>query len=69
MVEVATTNVFDTWFDGLRDRRAKALIEARISRIELGGFGDHKFFRGSESFVSPMAPATGSTSSSAATLS
>ena len=39
MVEVVTTNVFDAWFDGLRDRRAKALIEARISRIELGGLG------------------------------
>ena len=46
MVEIVTTNVFDAWFDGLRDRRAKALVEARISRIEMGSFGDHKFFSG-----------------------
>jgi putative addiction module killer protein len=46
MIEVVTTDVFDAWFDQLRDRRAKARIEARISRVEMGNFGDHKFFSG-----------------------
>lgn len=46
MIEVVTTNVFDTWFDGLRDRRAKMRIQARISRIEFGNLGDAKFFNG-----------------------
>lgn len=46
MVEIVTTDVFDIWFDGLRDRRAKARIEARISRVEMGNFGDHKIFSG-----------------------
>jgi putative addiction module killer protein len=46
MVEVVITNVFEAWFDGLRDRRAKSLIQARIDRLEMGNFGDHKFFSG-----------------------
>jgi len=35
MIEVVTTNVFDTWFGRLRDRTAKARIQARISRVAL----------------------------------
>ena len=46
MIEVVATDVFRTWLDRLRDRRAKALIQTRIDRIEMGNFGDHKFFSG-----------------------
>jgi len=46
MVEVVTTSVFDDGFASLRDRRARARILSRISRIEMGNFGDHKFFSG-----------------------
>lgn len=46
MVEIVTTNVFEAWLDGLRDRAAKARIQARIDRIGMGNFGDHKFFSG-----------------------
>lgn len=46
MIEVITTNVFDAWFESLRDRRAKARIQARISRVEFGNLGDAKFFDG-----------------------
>ena len=40
MIEVRTTNIFNRWFEGLRDRRAKARIQARIDRLEMGHFGD-----------------------------
>ena len=40
MIEVKTTEVFDKWFTGLKDRKAKARIQARIDRVEMGNFGD-----------------------------
>ena len=40
MFEVYTTEEFDSWFEKLRDRQARARIQARIDRIELGNFGD-----------------------------
>ena len=40
MIEVYTTEVFDSWFEKLRDRQARARIQARIDRIEIGNFGD-----------------------------
>ena len=40
MIEVKTTEVFDKWFIGLKDRMAKARIQARIDRVEMGNFGD-----------------------------
>lgn len=42
MYSIQTTDVFDAWFDGLRDRRAKARIQARIDRAESGNLGDCK---------------------------
>jgi len=40
MIEVYTTEEFDSWLTKLRDRKARARIQARIDRIELGNFGD-----------------------------
>lgn len=40
MIEVRTTAKFTKWFRSLKDRRAKARIQARIDRVELGHFGD-----------------------------
>ena len=40
MMEIRKTEIFSKWFDGLRDRRAKARIQARIDRVEMGNFGD-----------------------------
>ena len=40
MIEIRKTDVFTNWFDNLRDRRAKARIQARIDRLEVGYFGD-----------------------------
>ena len=33
---------FVEWFDGLRDRLFQKAIDARLTRIEDGNFGDHK---------------------------
>ena len=40
MIEVRQTEIFASWFKSLRDRRAKARIQARIDRMEIGNFGD-----------------------------
>lgn len=39
-MEVRTTARFTKWFRSLKDRRAKARIQARIDRVEMGHFGD-----------------------------
>ncbi|MEX0943537.1 MAG: type II toxin-antitoxin system RelE/ParE family toxin [Pseudomonadales bacterium] len=40
MLEVYQTDEFSRWFEKLKDRKAKARIQARIDRIEIGNFGD-----------------------------
>ena len=40
MWTVLTTEAFNTWFSGLRDRTAARRIQARIDRAETGNFGD-----------------------------
>ncbi len=40
MIEVRKTAIFTKWFDCLKDRRARARIQARIDRVEMGHFGD-----------------------------
>ena len=40
MIEIKTTDVFDKWLTDLKDRKAKARIQARIDRVETGNFGD-----------------------------
>lgn len=40
MLEVRQTAIFASWFKGLKDRRAKARIQARIDRMAIGNFGD-----------------------------
>jgi len=40
MIEIRKTEIFTKWFDGLKDRRARARIQARIDRVEMGNFGD-----------------------------
>jgi putative addiction module killer protein len=46
VIEVRKTAVFAKWFAGLKDARAKARIQIRIDRVELGNLGDAKFFDG-----------------------
>ena len=33
---------FDEWFDSLRDRKIQAAVDARLTRIRAGNFGDFK---------------------------
>jgi len=40
MRSIYSTEVFDAWFEALRDRQAARRIQARIDRVEEGNFGD-----------------------------
>lgn len=40
MIEVRKTGIFSDWFENLKDRKARARIQARIDRVEMGNFGD-----------------------------
>ncbi|PPK73413.1 putative addiction module killer protein [Methylobacter tundripaludum] len=42
MHTILTTDVFDLWFEQLRDNQAKARIKARLRRAGDGNFGDVK---------------------------
>ncbi len=42
MIELIKTDLFDRWLVGLRDRQARARIEARIRRLSLGNPGNVK---------------------------
>jgi putative addiction module killer protein len=42
MIEIRQTDVYSRWFNGLRDRQAKARINVRIRRMSLGNPGDVK---------------------------
>ena len=42
MVQIRQSETFADWFGGLRDKRDRARIAARIDRMEDGNFGDAK---------------------------
>jgi len=43
VIEIEQTEVFERWFDRLRDFQARGRIETRLKRIaRQGHFGDHK---------------------------
>ncbi|WP_213804847.1 type II toxin-antitoxin system RelE/ParE family toxin [Granulicella sp. dw_53] len=44
-VTASGVDIFDQWQSLLRDNRARAAVDRRVARIELGNFGDHKFCR------------------------
>lgn len=39
---IRTTEIFDNWFNRLRDLRARVRVQARIDRLATGNPGDHK---------------------------
>jgi putative addiction module killer protein len=42
MIEIRQTEAYFQWFVSLRDRKARACINARIRRLSLGNFGEVK---------------------------
>jgi len=42
MIGVRQTEIFRDWLAALRDKQAAAIIRRRITRLELGNFGDTK---------------------------
>ena len=40
MIDLLKTEIFDKWFRGLRDARAKVRIDERIERLANGNPGD-----------------------------
>ena len=40
MYSIQTTEVFDDWLSGLKDRQAVRRVQVRIDRAEDGNFGD-----------------------------
>ena len=40
--EISSTEYYDEWFDGMKDRTSKARVVARLVRVEQGNFGDYK---------------------------
>jgi putative addiction module killer protein len=42
VIEIRQTEAFASWFDSLRDRKARARIDVRIRRLSLGNPGDVK---------------------------
>ena len=42
MLEIIKSATFDAWLSGLRDRKARAKVQARITRLSLGNPGDVK---------------------------
>ena len=46
MREIVKSSTFQNWFDGLRDRQARARIDSRIGRLRQGNHGDAKLLAG-----------------------
>ncbi|HNX78105.1 MAG TPA: type II toxin-antitoxin system RelE/ParE family toxin [Candidatus Rifleibacterium sp.] len=46
MYEIHKTQIFDKWLLALRDKRAQAIIAARIDRLRNGNMGDAKHVGG-----------------------
>ena len=42
MIEIRETLTFSDWLESLRDRQARARIQARILRLRVGNLGDVK---------------------------
>jgi putative addiction module killer protein len=40
MIDIQQTELFSKWYDSLRDKQAKARIDARVRRLSLGNPGD-----------------------------
>jgi len=55
-IEVQLTETFEQWLSDLRDRQARARITARLARLQIGNFGDVKYFDGIGELRIPYGP-------------
>ncbi|WP_428247707.1 type II toxin-antitoxin system RelE/ParE family toxin [Ferrovibrio sp.] len=55
-IEVRLTETFEKWLADLRDRQARARIIARLARLQIGNFGDVKYFDGIGELRIPYGP-------------
>ena len=39
MIQIKSTTIFKQWLDNLKDLRARAKIQTRIKRLQMGNFG------------------------------
>lgn len=46
MIDIRATAIYNRWFDGLRDRQAKARIVVRVRRLQEGNPGQHRVLTG-----------------------
>lgn len=46
MSDIRKTALYSTWFDALRDRQARARIDARVFRLAGGNPGQHRVLTG-----------------------
>ncbi|WP_315568657.1 type II toxin-antitoxin system RelE/ParE family toxin [Haemophilus parahaemolyticus] len=42
MIQIKSTTIFKQWLDNLKDLQARATIQTRIKRLQMGNFGDVK---------------------------
>ena len=40
MIEIRETVVYKKWFDSIKDRKTRSVIDVRIRRVSIGNFGD-----------------------------
>ncbi|BDI07567.1 type II toxin-antitoxin system RelE/ParE family toxin [Sphaerotilus microaerophilus] len=46
MIEIRKTQLYQQWFDGLRDKATRLRLEARVRRLSLGNPGQHRVLTG-----------------------
>lgn len=46
MIEIRKTQLYQHWFDGLRDKATRLRVDARVRRLSLGNPGQHRVLTG-----------------------
>jgi putative addiction module killer protein len=46
MIEIRKTQLYQQWFDGLRDKATRLRLEVRVRRLSLGNPGQHRVLTG-----------------------
>jgi putative addiction module killer protein len=46
MIEIRKTQLYQHWFDGLRNKATRLRVDARVRRLSLGNPGQHRVLTG-----------------------